>query len=151
MTRLDTFTKLAEVETDACVEWPYGTDMDGYGQFKNGGQNVRCGRQSLTMRTPPPSSKYHAAHGPCHNPLCMNYRHLTWKTSSENQIDRERDGTGNKGERHGRALVGESDVIEMRRRHAGGESIASLGRRFGLARSSAASAIHRRTWQHIAA
>jgi hypothetical protein len=82
-------------ETDECVIWPYGCTGNGkYGQLVINGKIQTVPAWVCEFRYGPrPSKKYVAAHGPCHNPLCINYRHLSWKTYSENNLDMNRDGT----------------------------------------------------------
>lgn len=55
-----------------------------------------------------------------------------------------------RGEASGSAVLTEALVIEMRRAYAaGGVSMADVAARFGVARSTGALAISRRTWKHI--
>jgi hypothetical protein len=86
-----TFAFLADQETDDCVLWPFGTS-DGYGAMYASGFGPRLThREALIRRSPPPFVGALALHGPCHDPLCMNYRHLSWGTRTDNQEDRLRD------------------------------------------------------------
>lgn len=72
---------------------------------------------------------------------------LAWGTVRENAEDRMRHGTHLFGEKHGRALLGESDVHEIRRRLAAGETNASLAREFGVSDSTIRYAC-RYGWKH---
>ena len=51
----------------------------------------------------------------CHNPQCVNPEHLYAGTRSENQMDRVKDGTSNRGERHGNSKLNEEQVREIRK------------------------------------
>jgi hypothetical protein len=82
-------------ETDECIIWPFWKNK-GYGYLNLYGKMERisilvCEEHYGTK----PDDYYDAAHGPCNNHACMNYRHLSWKTHQENCLDRQRDGTDN--------------------------------------------------------
>lgn len=73
---------------DWCLMWPFATDGSGYPVL--GGQHVGVHRLMCEHRNgPAPSAKHQAAHscGRGHR-ACVNPRHLTWKTASENQLER---------------------------------------------------------------
>lgn len=54
-----------------------------------------------------------------------------------------------RGERAGKAKLTTEKVIEMRIRHAAGETYSSLGRAFGISKVNANRAINRKTWTHV--
>jgi hypothetical protein len=56
-----------------------------------------------------------------------------------------------RGSQHGRALLDEAKVIEMRRLRSQGWSTGRLATRYGVARNTACYAISGRTWGHIEA
>jgi hypothetical protein len=66
-----------------------------------------------------------ACHGPCNNKFCINHKHLSWQTNSENQLDRYRDGNmfsnydpdkgyDNYGENNGQSKLTEQKVLEIK-------------------------------------
>jgi hypothetical protein len=96
---------ISEVTGD-CLIWERGKYGDGYGAVKVDGRKRLTHRVALQLTKPRPMGKVcsikgewvpghklDAAHGPCHNRLCFNPQHLSWKTRAENQADRKRDGT----------------------------------------------------------
>lgn len=79
---------------DDCLVWPFPREPTGYASFVRGGKKTYVHRVACETRNgPPPTPKHHAAHT-CNNGTggCVNPKHLTWKTNSENQKDRI-DGT----------------------------------------------------------
>jgi hypothetical protein len=56
-----------------------------------------------------------------------------------------------RGSRHGRALLDEAKVIEMRRLRSQGWSTGRLATRYGVSRNTVCYAINGRTWGHVAA
>lgn len=127
------FARLVALETDDCILWPFGTNPGGYGRLWD--LTTRRYRSThilaLERREPCPEGKQ-AAHGPCHNRLCMNYRHLRWATRVENAADRLRDGTAPRGNRCGMAKLTERDVQEIRHLLEIGMSQTQISRRFGV-------------------
>lgn len=100
--------------TNECVLWPFGRDSGGYGIY--GG--VRAHRYLLQKHTGENPDGMYAAHGPCHKRLCVNPHEvhgLRWATPRENILDRVRDGTDNRGERHALSVLTENDVRAIRR------------------------------------
>jgi hypothetical protein len=89
-----------------------------------------------------------ARHGPG-GKLDNRLVNLCWGTRSENQMDRVRDGTSNRGERSPRRKFTEAIVSECRRRHAAGEAQAMLAREFGMSRGNMSMIINRKIWTHL--
>lgn len=101
---------------DGCLPWPYGRDGYGYGMIRVDGGKTHAHRRVLQLSTGQSGDEMEAAHAPdvCHNPSCVNPRHLRWVTRAENEADKLIDGTSNRGARNGRAKLTESDVLEIR-------------------------------------
>ena len=104
---------IKQASPDACVIWPYALDKDGYGVSRKDGKTIGAHRLALILFTGISHDHLEAAHGPCHNPLCINPLHLRWATRKENNADRHRDGTHNMGERHALARLTEPEVLEI--------------------------------------
>ena len=67
------------------------------------------------------------------NRRCIRQSHLETGTTSDNMMDKVRDGTHNRGERHGRVKLKEADVLEIRRRlAAGGVTKVALAEEYGV-------------------
>ena len=89
-------------EGDDCLLWPFGMKdrKSPYGRVRvtvNGQPKHQYAHRIVLERTqgPPPTQWHDAAHAPvvCHNPSCVNPRHLRWATRRENAADRWLDGT----------------------------------------------------------
>lgn len=151
MTAVDYFYEHLHDATDECMIWPHGVYTSGYGRVKLKGKfygvaALACAEQN----GPRPTPTHEAAHGPCHNRLCWNGRHLTWKTHSENAADRLRDGTTAQGEGNPGAKLTEADVREIRERVANGERRAVMQLEFGISSAHVTSIVNRKSWKHVA-
>lgn len=151
----DTMTKHEELLTmikDAgseCITWPYASDSHGYGQCRVDGRTQQAHRVALMAVSTPPTRKHHASHGPCHNPKCINPRHLSWKTAKENLNDRLRDGTLNSGMRNGRSVLTEGQVHQIREDTAAGELQKTLSERYGVSQSTISLIASGRRWGQL--
>jgi predicted DNA-binding protein (UPF0251 family) len=54
-----------------------------------------------------------------------------------------------RGEQHGRARLTTADVIALRADRARGMTFEALGRRYGVARTTASQIVKRERWAHI--
>lgn len=81
---------------DDCLIWPMSS-KSGYGLFGWNGKTYGAHRLMCELvHGPKPTPKHQAAHE-CGNNLCVNPKHLSWKTPTENQLDRRRHGTTSTG------------------------------------------------------
>lgn len=81
---------------DECVLWPWTRNpVNGYAQ---GAYRRRHGNIHRIMcelaHGAAPTPQHVAAHS-CHVRHCINPRHLSWKTASENMLDKRENGTVN--------------------------------------------------------
>lgn len=80
---------------DECLAWPLSCDTHGYGQVGIDGTLRKAYRVMCELaHGMPPTDKHEAAHS-CGkgNQGCVNPKHLSWKTRSENQRDRRKHGS----------------------------------------------------------
>jgi|SaaInlStandDraft_1057018.scaffolds.fasta_scaffold31052_5 hypothetical protein len=134
MTNYEYLVESIDSPGDDCIVWPNGKFANGYGQVWDGSKIRGAHVVALELKIPRPigkvcsihgnwvpGDKLDAAHGSCHNRLCFNPKHLSWKTRAENQSDRKRDGTDTYpvGERHGKCTIPEAVVEAIRDEYKG--------------------------------
>lgn len=136
-----------------CIPWPFAVDPStGYGRvsipLSDGGS--KPGRAHRFMcelsKGPAPSTKHQSAHS-CGNRICVNPRHLSWKTQRENEDDKLVHGTATRGERSSSAKLTVADVIEIRL--AKGVTQKELAERFGVSRGHIAGLRKGKFWPEL--
>lgn len=107
---------------DDCLIWPFARDtLRGHGHLgftDEAGKHVTKKAHRLMCEMAhgaPPASFYEAAHECGNGHLgCVNPRHLSWKTRSQNQLDRRKHGTANKSPNGGRTRLTPEQIAEIR-------------------------------------
>ena len=140
--------KTIENPGDGCVEWPYGKTRGGYGSVYFEGRKCRAHRVSLVLyRGEPPPLGMEVAHAvDCHNPACINPRHLRFATPSENHSDKRLNGTLRKGAAVNFAKLTEVDVVAIR---ADPRSHAVIAKDFGVSQPQVSRIKSGQTWAHV--
>lgn len=107
---------------DVCVLWPWSCNDQGYGLIMlpraSDGKRVHQLVTRFVLRCSDPrdnEGELFACHKPleCHNPLCINPKHLRWGTATDNARDRRLDGTKERGTSHSSCKLTESQVLEI--------------------------------------
>ena len=147
---------IAKVDrSGGCWLWLGGCDKDGYGKFQ-----IATGRESpKQLHVRAHRIAFEIANGPlaeviillheCDTPRCVNPDHLRPGTQADNIADRDRKGRQIFGERHWRAKLSATDVIEIRKRRADGESKRNLASIFGVSEATVWQIEERQTWRHV--
>jgi hypothetical protein len=133
-----------------CLEWPGFRSHEGYGKIQlNGSFHFAHRLTCAHAHGDPPLSEHHAAHS-CHNPSCVNPRHLRWATPMENFQDQLARGPliRKKGEANHRAKLSESDAIDIRTL-ANLCSQEQLAKAFGVSLTAVQFVIRRVSWKHL--
>lgn len=141
--------EVIQSDTDDCVIWPYSVYKDGYGSIRYEGVSRNAHSVSLELFTGERPDGKVAAHEPlvCHNPACINPKHLRWASRKENMHDRLLDETDLRGEKHPNSKLSERDVLDIR---SSKESGPSLARKYNLNSRSTINKIKSgKLWSHI--
>ena len=132
-----------------CWVWTAAKSPKGYGLFWNGDRPARAHRVSLSFglgRMPMPCA-LHA----CDNAACVRPDHLREGTHSENERESYARGCKKilKGETHPRSKLTATDIQDIRKRFAQGETQAAIARSYAVNSSHISDIIHRKRWAHI--
>lgn len=89
----------------------------------------------------------------CHedgNPGNNALSNLRWGTTRDNQADRVRHGTSNRGERCGTSKLTAEEVRAIRREYAEGwNTMVAVAKKYGVSQSSIFLIVHRKNWAHV--
>lgn len=142
------FADALSSNTDECVLWPFSKEKKGYARILHEGRFIVASRMMCEkVNGAPPSEEYHAAHS-CGVCSCINPKHLSWKTASDNAKDKEAHGTRQFGAIHYAAKLSEASVREIR---AIGRSrpLDEVATMFHVSRTAVRKVLDRKTWTHI--
>lgn len=124
---------VALAESDACVEWPFGTTQKGYGYVRIGASRMHAHRYvCLIAHGVQPSSAHTDVAHSCGNRKCCNPKHLRHATSLENSADAVSHGTVPRGDNHPIAKLREADIPHIRRAMREGVSLSAVARQYGV-------------------
>lgn len=107
------WNKVLKRADNECWEWLAQKTSLGYGVFWLNGKNNKAHRVAWTLMNgaiPDGLVVRHKCRGKCVNP-----NHMELGTMKDNQIDRVRDGTTNRGERHGMSKLTEDQVRQIKK------------------------------------
>lgn len=105
---------------DRCLIWPFSRDTRlGRGSMGVKGWGGWAHRNMcMLVHGPAPDDKPIAAHSCGNGHLgCVNPRHLSWSTYSENQIHRYACGKGNPNSRGNKSMFTEGQIAEIRAKY----------------------------------
>lgn len=134
-------------ETDECIVWPFYCMKNGYGHLGIHTGSVLAHRHvCIEAHGPPPEDRPQAAHS-CGNRACVNKRHLSWKSQTENEEDKREHGTWL--DRISNAKLDEERVRLIRKEFKGGASIRALAVSHKTPASTIRKVVYRCTWRHV--
>src|SRR5690348_175562 len=92
---LDWLRANASNEKDQCLIWPFSRNWNGYGHLNRDDKIVYAHRVMCEIVNGPAPGKKHVAAHSCNNGHlgCVSPKHLSWKTPSQNLLDRRKAGT----------------------------------------------------------
>ena len=145
----------------ACARAPAGyvfvprADKDGYLRVGLRANGVRKGRavHQLVAKAflgAAPSPAHEVAHrdGSKQN---NHFTNLRWATTLENQRDRFRHGTHNRGEQHPQSKLNATDIERIRDRYRAGQSQTAIARDFQVTKNHIGHVVHGKAWNHSVA
>lgn len=118
---------------DECLIWPFSGNQKGYGQLGYNGKLFKAHRfMCEQVHGAPPSLEHEACHscGKGHDG-CVNPRHLSWKTRSENCLDRSRHGRWSPNHYGPRGSLNQQQRLEVLALK-GRKTQAEIGKMYGV-------------------
>jgi len=85
----------------------------------------------------------------CGNPRCCNPNHLYLGTAKQNQMDRVKHNTSNRGSRCGTAKLNEDQVIHIKKLIKNKVKLIDIAIKFGVSESTVKAIKQNRNWAHL--
>lgn len=134
-----------------CWNWK-GSTQNGYGAFYVSGKQCRAHRVSYVIQHGSIPATGVIMHS-CDNRLCVNPRHLSHGSQSENIKDATRKGRMVNprfpGELSPKAVLSEEDVFGIRKDRSLGMSLNAMAAKWGVSKSAICHITSGRSWKHL--
>lgn len=153
---------VCDIDERGCWLWAYRDgDAERYPEIMIGRKRQNVSRMILEATT---GVIGEVARHTCDRPRCCNPEHLLWGSAADNTQDamkRGRLASGDRnpsrlrperlarGEDHGRSVLTEQQVREIRARHAQGMSGYALAKQYNVTKRTVSQIVRRETWRHI--
>ena len=138
---------VAVAGADDCWLWKKGRHRFGHGRYSIRRKNKGAHRVAWELTYGAIPDALCVLHK-CDVPACCNPKHLFLGTMTDNMADRDAKKRQAFGERHGRAIIKETDVIDMR-----GAAVhfnqRELSEMYGISDSAVQFALNGRNWKHV--
>lgn len=131
--------------------WPFigPRDRDGYGRVQIDGRKYSVPRLILAEKLGRELVDGEVSRHTCHQRDCSNPAHIIVGTQGDNMRDRDEAGRQARGERNGRSVLSEAQVIVARRLHAKGIACRDLAELLGVDLATIRSAVTGVTWASL--
>ena len=143
---------LASIEEGKCWTWNRTTNGAGYGTLTVASQSRYAHRLAYELAKGAIPKGLHVMHS-CDNPACINPDHLEVGTRSKNMADCHARGRSRipkpilRGEQNGAAKLTSSQVDDIKRRVANGETQQSIAETFGVSQTLISAIKRGRLWR----
>ena len=132
-----------------CWEWSSSRNQYGYGQIGVGDKIPGAHVVAYEIFVGPVPNGKLVRHV-CDNPPCVSPRHLLVGTHQDNSDDKVARARQVRGQAIPWTHLADTDVIDIRTRHAHGETQVSLARMFGVSQSRISAITRQESWKHVA-
>ena len=134
-----------------CLEWQRGRFKTGYGAFNYLGIVVQTHRLSFELFHGRPIAEGMLLLHSCDNKKCCKPEHLregNYQDNSDDKVSRNRQA---KGETNGRAKLTETQVLEIREKHATHDNCTqkALATEYGVDPATISLIVLKKIWTHI--
>lgn len=155
------FQRHTRATDTGCMEWQRSIDAYGYGVGRMVGKNVKAHRIAYLVFIGDIPEKLFVCHR-CDNRKCVNPEHLFLGTNRENMLDAARKGrlssgeshsrrkkeTCQRGSRHYKAKITESDVLEILEKRKS-RSAPSVAAEYGISDGTIYRIEAGKVWTHV--
>lgn len=118
---------------DDCLLWPYASLPNGYGHLGYLGKVHYSHRLMCELaHGPKPTPEHGLVRHSCHNPRCVNPRHVSWGTASQNMLDKRANGTASLNGGQGRRGKLTPEQVAEIKSLKGEETLAATATRFNV-------------------
>ncbi len=143
------FEKIEPITESGCWIWTGCLNNKGYGQVRgDDGSTVTAHRASYMMHKAEIPDGMLVLHD-CDIRCCVNPDHLYVGTAAENTEDARTRGKLCCGERNPSSRLTSGQVVEIRQRLKGNDSMSSIASMFDVGRKTISDISNGKTWRHI--
>lgn len=147
-TKREQFLSKISKEENGCWNWTGCFQREGYGKFSIHQKWYRAHRISYWIHFGDVIGNLHVCHK-CDNRKCVNPDHLFLGTDKDNHQDCVQKGRQNRGEKNGKVVLTEKQVLEIRALREQGWLQKQLVEKFGVTQGAISFILRRVNWRHI--